>query len=95
MAWLQVTRQHLAARKMNIPQSGERVLVVLSDCRRQRLRRDFENAPENEKNEKRFDDVEVESQLAGYFAMVSGRSKCHSGFVKAHTAVFLRSIRAG
>lgn len=72
-ASLQVCRQHPDAKKMYIPQSKGKILVSLRDCPRQKLHSYFENAPYNEGNEKQSDDMDVESQAAGYFAIVRGR----------------------
>lgn len=73
VAFLQVSRQHLSARKMHMLQSAGRVLVTSRDCKRQSLRRDFEKAPWNEENEKCIHDQEAESQATGYFGIVSER----------------------
>lgn len=45
----------------------------MRDCPRQRLHRDLENAPWNKEIEEWPDDMEVESQAAGYYGIVSGR----------------------
>lgn len=73
MAFLQVCRQRLAAKKLYITQSRERVFVTSRDCPRRRPHSDFKNAPWNKGNEKRLINMEVEIQLAGFFAIVRGR----------------------
>lgn len=50
-----------------------RFFLTSAICLRHRLHNEFKNGPWNEENGERPDDTEVESQAAGYFAMVSER----------------------
>lgn len=73
MAYLQICLQYLVARRMYVPQFAERVSRTSRYCSLQKLHSDFDNAPRKEKNEKRSNDMEVETQLGGYLEMVSRR----------------------
>lgn len=75
MAFLQVCRQHLVARKISMPQSGGRILVTSRRCMLRRLHSNLENAFWTEVNEEQPDEMKAESQAAGYLAMASGRFK--------------------
>lgn len=55
-----------------MPQFKERADVVLADCPQQRLHSDLQKGPWNEENEELPVDTETKSQVAVYFAMVSG-----------------------